>query len=38
MILKDGEIAQYGTHTELVNKAGYYKELYEEQRLEESKV
>jgi ATP-binding cassette subfamily B protein len=38
MILKDGEIAQYGTHTELVNKAGYYKELYEEQRLEEGKV
>lgn len=37
MILKDGEIAQYGTHTELVNKAGYYKELYEEQRLEEGK-
>lgn len=38
MILKDGEIAQYGTHTELVNKVGYYKELYEEQRLEEDKV
>lgn len=35
MILKDGEIAQYGTHKELVNKAGYYKELYEEQRIEE---
>ena len=35
MILKDGEIAQYGTHKELVKKAGYYKELYEEQRIEE---
>jgi ATP-binding cassette subfamily B protein len=37
LILKDGEIAQYGTHKELVNKAGYYKELYEEQRQEENK-
>jgi ATP-binding cassette subfamily B protein len=37
LILKDGEIAQYGTHKELVNIAGYYKELYEEQRQEENK-
>ena len=38
MILKDGEIAQYGTHKDLINNAGYYKELYEEQRLEDGKV
>ena len=38
MILKDGEIAQYGTHKDLVNDAGYYKELYEEQRVKEGKV
>lgn len=38
MILKDGEIAQYGTHKDLVNNAGYYKELYEEQRVKEGKV
>mgnify|MGYP001432435857 FL=1 len=35
LILKDGEIVQYGTHKDLVSKAGYYKELYEEQRIEE---
>ena len=38
MILKDGEIAQYGTHKDLVNNAGYYKELYEEQQVKEGKV
>ena len=38
MILKDGEIAQYGTHKDLVNDAGYYKERYEEQRVKEGKV
>jgi ATP-binding cassette subfamily B protein len=38
LVLKDGEIAQYGTHKELVNKAGYYKELYEEQHTEETKT
>ena len=38
MILKDGEIAEYGTHEDLVSKAGYYKELYEEQRSEEDKI
>ena len=38
LVLKDSEIAQYGTHKELVNKAGYYKELYEEQRIEETKT
>ena len=35
LILNDGEIVQYGTHKDLVSKAGYYKELYEEQRIEE---
>ena len=35
LILKDGEIVQYGTHKDLVSQAGYYKELYEEQRIEE---
>lgn len=35
LILKDGEIVQYGTHKDLVSQAGYYKELYEEQRMEE---
>ena len=38
MILKDGEIAEYGTHEDLVSKAGYYKELYEEQRSEDDKI
>ncbi|MDB2394472.1 ABC transporter ATP-binding protein/permease [Flavobacteriaceae bacterium] len=38
LVLKDSEIAQYGTHKELVNKAGYYKELYEEQRIKETKT
>ena len=38
MILKDGEIAEYGTHEDLVSKAGYYKELYEEQRSEDYKI
>ena len=38
LILKDGEIAEYGTHEDLVSKAGYYKELYEEQRSEEDKI
>ena len=35
LILNDGEIVQYGTHKDLVSKAGYYKELYDEQRIEE---
>tara|TARA_Y200000002_G_scaffold22747_1_gene17205 strand:- start:4881 stop:6566 length:1686 start_codon:yes stop_codon:yes gene_type:complete len=38
LILKDGEIAEYGTHEDLVSKAGYYKELYEEQRSEDDKI
>ncbi len=35
LILKDGEIVQYGTHKDLVSQAGYYKELYKEQHIEE---
>ena len=35
LILKDGSVSQFGTHNDLVKTAGYYKELYEEQRLEE---
>ncbi len=38
LILKDGKIAQFGTHKDLVSKTGYYKELYEEQRIEEEKI
>ena len=34
IVLDKGEIIQQGTHNELVNKSGYYKELYEQQLLE----
>ena len=34
IVLDKGEIIQEGTHTELVNKDGYYKELFEQQLLE----
>jgi len=34
IILEDGQIIQNGTHNELVNKEGYYKELYTKQLLE----
>lgn len=34
IVLKDGEIYQEGTHSELVNKDGYYKELYLKQLTE----
>ncbi|HET8839538.1 MAG TPA: ABC transporter ATP-binding protein [Flavobacteriaceae bacterium] len=34
IVLKDGEIFQQGTHSELVNKEGYYKELYLKQLTE----
>ncbi len=34
IILEKGKIIQQGSHTELVNKSGYYKELYEQQLLE----
>jgi ATP-binding cassette subfamily B protein len=34
IVLENGEIIQQGTHNELVNKNGYYKELFEQQLLE----
>ena len=34
IVLDDGEIVQEGTHNQLVNEEGYYKELYEQQLLE----
>jgi len=34
IILEDGKIIQKGSHNELVNIEGYYKELYEQQLLE----
>ncbi|MDV7188120.1 ABC transporter ATP-binding protein [Lutibacter sp. TH_r2] len=34
IVLENGEIIQQGTHNELVNKQGYYKELFEQQLLE----
>lgn len=34
IVLEKGQIIQQGSHSELVNKSGYYKELYEQQLLE----
>lgn len=34
LVLKDGEILQQGTHSQLIEKEGYYKELYAKQLLE----
>ena len=34
IVLSEGEIIQQGTHYELVNKDGYYKDLYAKQLLE----
>jgi ATP-binding cassette subfamily B multidrug efflux pump len=34
IVLNEGEIIQKGTHNELVNQEGYYKELYSKQLLE----
>jgi len=34
IVLENGEIIQQGSHNELVNISGYYKELYEQQLLE----
>jgi ATP-binding cassette subfamily B protein len=34
IVLEDGSILQQGTHNDLVNKDGYYKELYAKQLLE----
>ncbi|UMB54991.1 ABC transporter ATP-binding protein/permease [Lutibacter sp. A64] len=34
IVVENGSIIQQGTHNQLVNKKGYYKELYEQQLLE----
>ncbi|SNR31611.1 ABC transporter ATP-binding protein [Lutibacter flavus] len=34
IVIENGAIVQQGSHNELVNKVGYYKELYEQQLLE----
>lgn len=34
LVLENGKIIQQGTHTELLNSEGYYKELYHKQLLE----
>ncbi|MGV8992908.1 MAG: ABC transporter ATP-binding protein [Flavobacterium sp.] len=38
LILDDGKILQQGTHTQLINTDGYYKELYLKQLSEKEKV
>ena len=35
VVLKDGNIIEYGTHDELLANAGYYADLYQKQLLEE---
>ena len=34
-VLHDGQIVEYGTHDELIDRNGYYTELYNKQLLEE---
>jgi len=34
-VLHDGEIVEYGTHDELIERDGYYTDLYNKQLLEE---
>ena len=34
IVLDDGKIIQQGSHNQLVNQEGYYKDLYEQQLLE----
>jgi ATP-binding cassette subfamily B protein len=34
-VLRDGRIVEYGTHDELIEREGYYTELYNKQLLEE---
>jgi ATP-binding cassette subfamily B protein len=38
ILLKDGAIAEQGTHAELVNKKGYYAEMYAHQQRREKKA
>ena len=35
IVLEDGGISEEGTHEELLEKGGYYSEMYEQQRLED---
>jgi ATP-binding cassette subfamily B protein len=35
LVLKDGRIAEQGTHKELIEKGGIYADLHEKQLLEE---
>ena len=35
VVLKDGTIIEYGTHVELLERGGYYADLYQKQLLEE---
>ena len=35
IVLKDGQIAERGTHDDLLGLSGYYAELYQKQLLEE---
>ena len=35
IVLEEGEIIQRGTHTELINEVGIYKDIYEKQIIEE---
>lgn len=35
IVLRDGQIAERGTHQELIGRGGYYAELYQKQLLEE---
>ncbi len=34
LVLDDGKVAEYGTHQELIDKAGLYKSLFDKQQLE----
>jgi len=34
LVLDDGKVAEYGTHQELIEKAGLYKSLFDKQQLE----
>lgn len=38
IVLQNGEIAERGTHQELIDKQGYYFDLYRKQLLEEQKI
>ena len=36
MVLEDGEMKELGNHTQLIQKNGIYKEMFEKQQLEAS--